>query len=109
MLPACGYEQDWEVELADASRVGEFLEAYKTAFLTADDKVALMALLIASVDRYMGGHHRAPEEWQRISNLLTEERILHNETIKYWACEEMNDPEGWFPITPFIRTVLAGG
>ena len=105
-LPASGYEQDWEVELADASRVGEFLEAYETAPLTTDDKVALMALILASVDRYLSGEERAPEEWARIAVLLTDDRALHRETTNYWACEGTDDPEGWFSLTPLVRAVV---
>jgi hypothetical protein len=105
-LPASGHEQDWEVELADPSRVGEFLEVYETAPLTADDKVALMALILASVDRYLGVEGRAPEEWTRIAVLLTDDHALHRETTSYWACDGTDDPEGWFSLTPFVRAVV---
>jgi hypothetical protein len=93
------------VELADPSRVGEFLEVYETAPLTADDRVALMALILASVDRYLGVEEQAPEEWARIAVLLTDHRALHRETTSYWACDGTDDPEGWFSLTPLVRAV----
>lgn len=106
-LPASGYEQDWDVELADAGRVGEFLRTYDEVQLTADDKVALMALILASVDRFLGAEERAPEEWLRIRALLEKDHPLHSATTKYWACEETEDPESWFSITPLVRGLWA--
>jgi len=105
-LPASGHEQDWDVELADASRLGDFLDAYETAPLSPDDKVALMALILASTDRYLGETHHAPEQWARISVLLAEHRALHWETTDYWAREGVDDPESWFSLTPLVRAVV---
>ncbi len=104
-LPATGLEQDWEVELADPSRVSDFLGAYQTLPLTPDDKIALMALMLASVDLYIGAQSEIPEDWERIAALLASERDLHQETIRYWMCEGDEDPESWFHLTPLVRRV----
>lgn len=106
-LHATGFEQDWDVELADADRVGEFLRAYDEVQLTTDDRVALMALIVASVDRFLGEEGRVPDEWSRIEALLVKDHVLHAQTIKYWACEDADEPEGWFSITPLVRSVGA--
>lgn len=104
-LPATGLEQDWEAELADPSRVSDFLAAYHTLPLTPDDKIALMALMLASADLYIGAQSSVPEEWERIAALLAIERDLHRETIRYWVCEGDEDPEAWFHLTPLVRDV----
>ena len=106
-LPATGQEQDWEVELADENRIGEFLMAYEGLFLSPDDKLALMALILASVDNYIEAKSRIPEEWERIANILIEERELHQETISYWRCVDEDDPQAWFHLTPHVRALGA--
>ena len=106
-LPASGHEQDWEMELADASRVGEFLKTYETVPLTPDDKVALMALILASVDRSLSMRGSAPEEWVQIAVLLNRDHALHEETTSYWACLETSDSDGWFSLTPLVRALMS--
>jgi hypothetical protein len=104
-LPASGTEQDWDIELADKTRLGAFLAAYEDPSTSADDKFALMALLLASVDQHLGDNATLPGEWDRVVKLLAEQPDLHREQIEYWARTEENDPEGWFCLTPHIRDV----
>ena len=56
-LPARGDEQDWDVELANPDRSTEFLNAYDDGF-SDDVKLALMALIFASYDDYIGKYKR---------------------------------------------------
>lgn len=102
-LPATGAEQDWDVELADAARLSDFLAAYEDLPLEPSDRSALMALLLASTDRFIGEEGQLPREWERISALLRGEKDLHRETISYWSREDENDPDGWFALTPYMR------
>lgn len=44
------FMQDHDVELADSSRVAEFLQAYSDPRLNDDDRFFLMGLVIASLD-----------------------------------------------------------
>jgi hypothetical protein len=104
-LPATGQEQDWEAELADKNRVSEFLMTYEKVPLSTDDKFALMALMLASVDRHVEVNLRVPGEWRRIADILIEERELHQETISYWRCDDDDDPQAWFHLTPHIRAL----
>jgi hypothetical protein len=39
-LPATGAEQDWEIELADPSRVDEFVALFRRAELDSPDRTA---------------------------------------------------------------------
>jgi len=104
-LPATGLEQDWEVELADENRVGEFLMAYEELGLSPDDKFALMALILASVDHYVAAKSSVPDEWKRITTVLIKERELHQETISYWRCDDDDEPQAWFHLTLYIRAL----
>ncbi len=105
-LPATGQEQDWEIELANGQRIAEFLAAYEEMTLSADDKLALMALILASVDQYIESESRAPAEWHTIADLLLEERELHRETVSYWRCDDGgDDPRMWFSLTPHVRAL----
>jgi riboflavin kinase/FMN adenylyltransferase len=53
-LPASGREQDWEIELADPERLPEFLDAFESASLTMEERAALGALIVGSVDAVDG-------------------------------------------------------
>ncbi|MFP2895879.1 hypothetical protein [Corallococcus sp. 4LFB] len=104
-LPASGQEQDWEIELADPARIGEFLTAYRSLSLSPDDKVALMALMLASVDRRLDSGLGMPSEWSQIANLLGAEQDLHRESLEYWMCEGDDEPDAWFHLTPLVRAL----
>ena len=104
-LKSTGLEQDWDVELADENRIGEFLLAYQGPSLSPDDKFALMALMLASVDRYIELNSKMPEEWDRVADILLRERDLHEKTVAYWRRDDDDDPEAWFHLTPHIRAV----
>jgi hypothetical protein len=47
-LPFTGLEQDWDIEMADSNRINDFLEFYQQNNLSADKKVAMMSLILAS-------------------------------------------------------------
>ena len=102
-LPATGGEQDWDVELADSGRLDEFVAAYSNVELTAADRIALMALILASVDSYLDQRHALPTAWSSVSELLHRDEELHRQTTEYWRREGEEDPEGWFQLTPHIR------
>jgi hypothetical protein len=104
-LKSTGLEQDWDVELADENRIGEFISVYEESSLSSDDKLALMSLTLASVDRYIELNSKLPHEWDRIVNILLQERDLHEETVAYWRRDDDDDPEAWFCLTPYIRTL----
>ena len=106
-LKATGHEQDWEIELADAARINDFLAAYHDQLLCIEDRRALMALVLASADEYVSKEGQVPEEWTRIAQLLSQEEGLHREAIAYWKREGENDPEGWFSLTPHMRKLSA--
>jgi hypothetical protein len=112
-LPATGQEQDWEIELADSTRVQEFCQVYQTANLTQEEKFTLMALIIASYDDYLrfGQDKTATDAITTIiTKLLVHDFALHKTTINYWCQHEItsdeadwNNPEWVFAVTPLMR------
>jgi len=97
--------QDWEVELADASRVEEFLDAYVTAQLDDDDRFLLMAMIVASVDEAISSGVEFGSSWSRAEQLLRRDGALHATTLSYWACGSDPDPDHQFHLTPLIRPI----
>ena len=97
--------QDWELEASDFSRVPELLAGYEDPTLNDDDRFALMALIVASIDA--GVHLGEPAEalWREASRLLRRDARLHATTLSYWSLLGETDLEGTFPITPFVRVL----
>lgn len=106
-LPATGQEQDWDIELADAKRIQEFMSLYSERDWSEDELFAFMSLIIASYDDVIREHGHQPETWSQIANLIFQQPTLHRSTLEYWACLDEEIPEYRFHISPYIREVLA--
>ena len=100
-----GYVQDWEVELADASRLGEFLEWYDDAQLDDDDRFLLMGMIVASLDDAASAGAEVGSFLARTEHLLRRDGSLHATTLSYWARGDDPDPEHQFALTPVIRPI----
>ena len=103
--------QDWEIEVADAARVGEFLDLYECGKLDEDERFSLMSLVVASYDELLResgdrGHHL----WARIRRHLVDHFALHAYTVQGWSFPDEDDdydPDEVFPFTPYAREVMA--
>lgn len=106
-LPPGG--QDWEIEIADELRVGEFLNAYEAGGLNEDERFALMELIIASYDDLLrGGGDADRRTWARLRRHLLGEFGLHAYTVQYWSLPDGDDdPDHVFPFTALAREVMA--
>jgi len=105
-LPSTGMEQDWEIELANLNRIEEFILFYRGSLLNEEEKKALMALIIASYDDYLNEKNSNNVRFENdIFKLLNEDKKLFKELIVYWSVPRENNPEDYFKITPFIRSV----
>lgn len=103
-----GIEQDWELEMANCSRINEFISFYVNTQLSVDRKRALMALILASyddllneinLDTYIG------EIWSEIKHILESEKKIFGDLITYWSCEGEINPDNYFKLTPLIRKI----
>jgi hypothetical protein len=104
-LPATGHEQDWEIELADPNRIDEFILFYENGTLNADQRSALMALIIASLEDLAYIKPIEPMLWERISGLLSAEPDLHRSLIDYWSLNDERDSDDVFAITKLMRSL----
>jgi len=105
-LPITGLEQDWDVELADPKRLGEFISFYQRTALSFDEKKALMSLILASYDELLNKNGISKNElWHEIASLIRSEKELFRELLDYWALKKEIDPENYFKLTPLIRGI----
>ena len=105
-LQITGLEQDWDVELADPKRLGEFISFYQRTALSFDEKKALMSLILASYDELLNKNGISKNElWHEIASLIRSEKELFRELLDYWALKKEIDPENYFKLTPLIRGI----
>ena len=103
-LPATGKEQDWDIELADATRLDDFLNVLDHQHLSDDQKQALMALIIASYDDFLGLGQSAFDPYrERIALHLQKNPLLYEDLLNYWALWGDDNSENLWNVTPFIR------
>ena len=87
--------QDWDLVLANAHRIPEFMAVYRHSKLTAPQKIALGALILASLERAFEEPETMPEQLSGdVGKLFAAERSLHKETLEYWT--EIGGPVGSF-------------
>jgi hypothetical protein len=109
------YGQDWEIEVADSSRLAEFCNAYETFVLDSEERFALMCLIIASYDEYLreyGQNTCDTNLEERIYRLICKDFYLHKHTLEYWCLHDVTDeeedwdnPEWVFAVTPIMRKI----
>jgi hypothetical protein len=107
-LPYDRSMQDWNVELADHTRLGEFCSLYESSQIGNDTRFALMQLIIASLDDWYwlaDGASRHEEGPARVERLLRRDFMLHLHTLDYWRVKEEADPDNVFAVTPLVRRV----
>ena len=106
-LPFTGVEQDWDIEMANSKRIGSFLEFYTQNDLSNDEKIAIMALIIASYDDFLNENDlEIDTKWNEIKKILGSEKIIFNELVNYWSLNNEEDKSNLFRITPLIKSIL---
>jgi hypothetical protein len=104
-LPLDGYSQDWEWEVADPIRFGEFLEAYASGSLDEDERFALMEMLIQCVEDMKLPAIESTPQWQSVATLLRAHASLHASSVRYWACLDDRKLEDCFHVSNPMRVV----
>lgn len=98
--------QDWEWEIADATRVGEFLDVYESGTLSEDERFSLMEIILQSVEESPGSLD-LNKEWLRTLRLLDENFVTHRYSIWYWANPSAKDSDEQWRVTPSMRALLS--
>lgn len=101
--------QDWEIEVADHTRLDEFLAAYEGGGLSDDEKFVLMQTIIESFEdsARRGGDLVSDPRWQRTLGVLERNLSLHAYSIWYWSCPDAESQDQLFYASPFIREIMA--
>lgn len=102
-LPYEDYTQDWSYEVANPEDIEEYVKHYK---LTCDEdkKFVLMEIIIQAIN------DQADEEnfikyWDSVEEILKEDFAIHEYTIFYWSCFDIEKIDDAFTITANIREV----
>lgn len=98
--------QDWSLEVCDATRVAEFIEAYRDDTFDDDDRFTTMALIIASLDDAVCAGWEIQDHLSRIAPILSADFQLHAYTLWHWYCDGVSERDVWHNITPAIRQMM---
>lgn len=105
-LPYMGFEQDWDVELADKNRIDDFISYYNENDLSAEMKYATMSILLASYDDFLNDKELDVDyRWYEIEIILKSEKGIFRDLIEHWAVD--SEIENIFRITTLIREIKA--
>lgn len=99
------FTQDWECEVVDVEKISEYLLYYKTSSLNRNEKITLIRLILEAYNDYICLEKEEDLYGKEIENILNNDYSVHEDTIKYWACEN-EELENCFAITPFIRRII---
>ena len=105
-LPATGREQDWDIELADPDRASEFAAYLEDHALNEEEKRALMALVLGSLEDLAQTEGVSTELADRVRRLLRADMTLYTDLIKRWNPRE-DDPDG-FAISAIVGLSVDG-
>jgi len=106
LLPYTGTEQDWDIEMADSNRINDFLNFYQQNDLSADKRVAVVSLILASYEDYLSENDlRIDDRWNEIKTILESEGVIFADLIHYWSLGNEIGEDNLFRITTLIRSV----
>jgi hypothetical protein len=105
-LPASGREQDWEVELADPARRGEFFRALTSARLASEPEAeaALAALYIGSSDDAIGAGMFSRDESVAAHRFFQSKPELRGKMLSLWF--QRGEPANAAPIRAWLAADL---
>ncbi len=102
-LRATGREQDWDIELADPDRVDEFVSYAEKHALSGDEKHALLALILGSLEDLANREAVSSTLWDRVARLLRADPGLHADLVEQWGPK--SDGLDGFAISPLLHSL----
>jgi hypothetical protein len=105
-LPFTGIEQDWDIEMANSSRINDFLKFYQQNNLSLGKKNAVMSIILASYEDFLNENNLDIDyRWNEIKAILGSEKVIFTNLIAYWSLNNEIDKDNLFRITPLIRNI----
>lgn len=93
--------QDWPYEVAEAADIEKYIAHYRVT-VDEDKKFVLMeAIIHATTDQRQKTDFE--KYWNIIKPLLIDNFSIHEYSIFYWSCFELDDLADCFIITPNMR------
>ncbi len=77
--------QDWELEIADLNRISEFIKYYLTELLNDEEKRALFALIISSLDDFLNDSGDGVRYKEDISTIMKNDHLILSDIFDYWV------------------------
>jgi hypothetical protein len=107
-LPPPPLDYDWELAVADPTRINEFVALYESGGLTDDERFTLMEVILNSVidAAHIDTSILTSKVWQRILTLLEQNIESHIYSVWYYSDVEQDDVEDSWWIAPFMRPIL---
>jgi len=97
-LPAHGGEQDWEIELADGSRIAEFLTALSGESLDVECRSALALLVLHSLT-YADPIDITGKIVAAARRIIRGDKEVYSRVLSYWS-------DGFLDHEEFVCSVL---
>ena len=97
--------QDWEWQVADATRIDELLAPLESTELSGDERFVLAEISLQSFEA-LAAPLAKDSRWARFLEVLDDNAALHAHSIWYWSCVDSDDADEWWSVTPFLRRIL---
>lgn len=101
---------DWELIVADPSKLQEFIHGYTSNNWSVNEKYALMVIIVASYEEALKKNMEEENIWNEIRSILITDMEIHVETIITWSLkeedytqEEIDDGDGFFITNRMIE------
>ena len=105
-LPYSESAQDWEWEVADPSRLAEFVAVYEREPLNIAERSSLMEIIVQCAEDLSATSH-GDAAWSQVERLLRTHPEIHLATVRYWACLEAGGAAEACGVTPKMRALWA--
>ena len=102
-VPHEDWMQDWPIEVADKSRLAEFVGRCGKSE-KSEHRLLTMELILASLDRAFAEGSTSDQILASVESLIREDFSFFEPVTRYWKCEESESDI--FSITPWLRSVL---
>lgn len=97
--------QDWQWQIADSTRIDEYLGLYQGNSLTDDERFTLMETIIQSFADLPTELSTDPR-WETVLETLDRNIRLHAHSVWYWATLENESLDDCWTVTPFMRKLV---
>ena len=95
--------QDWEFIVGKSADIAKYIEYYISE-IDDDNKFALMEIIIQATEEQEVENDFIKYS-EIVQRLLSENFQLHEHSIFYWSCFDINNLEDCWRITPIMRSL----